>query len=809
MPYLFNSLAFLIILTISLNFSSSFSIENKEFILPQKKLSEVSSTNKKPEITLSKNDSLSSDLPKKKPFKKLKPTKIKKINKDEKNVKNVELPRKKPFLKKKKQKVVPPKKDEKIIAEKKDKKILVNEKSNEKSLQKKDKIDKTIATKKITDNFIYPLEKPLGFKVRSTKQVVKSNILNTSDYIAAKEIFKLIKKRKWDSALSLTKNVKDKEFHNLIKWMYLKENNNKASFNEYVNFISKNPDYPRINRLRYLAEQKIILKNTTPYQIINWFKDQEPLSGTGKVKLGEAYLEVGENALGVGLIKSGWTTAKFSSTDLKFYRKKFKNFINTNDHLKRADYLAWNNKYWDLKRMLRYLPKNERLLYNARFVLMTHSYGVDKAISEVPNNLKNDVGLKYDRLKWRNRRNRLESSLEILNQAPKSETELVRADLWWKQRKDLVRDLIYKKDYKRAYIISSNHYLSEGSEFAEAEWLSGWLALSFLNNSKKAIEHFKNFYENVGYPISLARGAFWLGLSYEKSGDSEKSKKYYQAGSKFTNTYYGQLSFNKINYDQDFKLVKSLSHSKEYEKEFNKNKLIKHVKLLKELDRTEFSKDIIKHLATINIEKGSEVLAAKLATEVDRYDYAIQISKSASYEKRFINLFNYPVITTPENIRSEKMPRQELILAIIRQESEFDSRANSYVGAKGLMQLMPATAKLVSKKIKTKYSKRSLTSNPDYNIKLGTFYFHMLLEEYGGVYPFAIAAYNAGPNRVKIWKRKYGDPSKQEIDYIDWIELIRFKETRNYVQRVIENINVYKYILNGNNPIKINKFFIN
>ena len=237
--------------------------------------------------------------------------------------------------------------------------------------------------------------------------------------------------------------------------------------------------------------------------------------------------------------------------------------------------------------------------------------------------------------------------------------------------------------------------------------------------------------------------------------------------------------------------------------------MIRHVKLLKELDKTELSKDIIKHLATIDIEKGSEILAAKLATEVDRYDYAIQISKSASYEKRFINLYNYPVITTPETIRSKKMPSQELILAIIRQESEFDSRANSYVGAKGMMQLMPATAKLVSKKIKTKYSKRSLTSNPDYNIKLGTFYFDMLLEEYRGVYPFAIAAYNAGPNRVKIWKKKYGDPSKQEIEYIDWIELIRFKETRNYVQRVMENINVYKYILNGNNPIKINNFFTN
>ncbi len=811
MPYLFNSLVFLAVLLLSWNFSPSFSIENDEFILPQKKAYSIGSTStnpKKPKIVIRQNDTIDNNLPRKKPLKKFKTTKVKKTKNIENNI-EVVLPRKKPFLKEDKQKIISDKKIVEKTVEKKEINKIEKVQNTKKTPKKEELKDKSLKTTNVIDGFVYPLEKPLGFKVRASKQVMKSKILNTSDYMSAKEIFKLIKKRKWDSALSLTKNVKDKEFHNLVKWMYLKENNNKASFNDYVNFISKNPDYPRINRLRYLAEQKIVLKNTSPYQIINWFDKQEPLSGTGKVKLGEAYLEVGEKALGVGLIKSGWTTAKLSSSDLKFYRKKFKNIINTNDNLKRADYLAWNNKYWDLKRMLRYLPKDKRLLYNARFVLMTHSYGVDKAIADVPENLKNDVGLKYNRLKWRNRRNRLESSLEILDVAPKNEKDLVRADLWWKQRHELVRDLIYKKDYKRAYKISSNHYLSEGVEFAEAEWLSGWLSLSFLNKPKVAVEHFENFYNNVGYPISRARGAFWLGLSHEKLGNSDKAKKYYESGSKFTNTYYGQLSFNKIKFDQEFSLVKSLKHSKEYEKEFNKNKLIKHIRLLKELDKTELGKDIIKHLATLNIEKGSEILAAKLATEVDRYDYAIQISKKASYEKRFINLYNYPVITTPETIRSKKMPSQELILAIIRQESEFDSRANSSAGAKGMMQLMPATAKLVSKKTKSKYNRKALTSDPEYNIKLGTYYFNMLLEEYGGVYPFAIAAYNAGPNRVKIWKRKYGDPSKQEIDYIDWIELIRFKETRNYVQRVIENINVYKYILNSNNPVTISNFYEN
>ena len=796
MPYLFNSLVFLIITLFSWNISPSFSDENDIFLLPKKKISKVVNDKIKAIISTKGQNQQVDSLPKKKP---LNTKTIKQeiyITENKKKNLDIEKPIKKPSIISKKLKV-----------EKKKGLVEKDKKKQEVAIEKDKLVTKKIIVKN-TDSFLYPIKKPVTFKIHSSKRVVKSSILNAPDYINAKEVFNLIKKSKWDSALLITKKIKDKEFNNLVTWLYLKETGNRASFNDYSNFISKNPNYPRINRLRYLAEQKIILKNTTPKEIVNWFDVQEPLSGIGKIKLGEALLQLGENARGVGLIKSGWTTAKLSSNDLKFYRKKFKNFIKTNDHLKRADYMAWNNKYWDLKRRLRYLPKDERLLYNARFVLMTHSYGVDKAISEVPGNLQNDIGLKYDRLKWRNRRNRLESSIEILENSPANETELIRADLWWLERKDITRDLIYKKDYSLAYKVASNNFLSEGPEFAEAEWLSGWLALRFLDNPDTAIEHFENFYKNVGYPISLARGAFWLGMAHEKAGNKEKSKKYFKDGSLFTNTYYGQLSFNKINFGEDFKLVKEFKHSKDYEKEFNKNILIRHVRLLKELDETKFSKDIIKHLATINIEKGSEVLAAKLASEVDRYDYSIQISKSASYEKRFINSYNYPVIETPKSIKTKIMPNQELILAIIRQESEFDSRANSYVGARGMMQLMPATAKLVSKRIKINYNKRALTSDPNYNIKLGTYYFNMLLEDYNGVYPFAIAAYNAGPNRVKTWKKKYGDPSKNQIDFIDWIELIRFKETRNYVQRVIENINVYKYILNNNSSIKIDKFFI-
>ena len=161
-------------------------------------------------------------------------------------------------------------------------------------------------------------------------------------------------------------------------------------------------------------KHKLSTNKISPKKIINWFEASGPLSGFGKLILGESFVKIGDAEKGIPLIKEGWITADLSRSEMKFFRKKYKKYLDANDYIKRADYLAWENKYWDLKRMLRYLPKDYQLLYTARQILMSKSYGVDKAISSVPQKLKNDAGLNYDRLKWRRNRGRVDSSLEIL-----------------------------------------------------------------------------------------------------------------------------------------------------------------------------------------------------------------------------------------------------------------------------------------------------------------------------------------------------------------------------------------------------------
>ena len=673
--------------------------------------------------------------------------------------------------------------------------------------QKKEEI-KIITVKKNKKeiNFLIPKSKPLI--VKNEKSVVQksSKYYSQKDYDIAKKSIQAMEKSQWTTALKNSKEAKDKSIYNFIQWRHLLTTENQATFYDYMTFIQNNKDYPRISRIKYLAEQKLSTDKISPKKIINWFGINEPLSGYGMLVLGESFIQTGDSEKGIALIKRGWITAELSRDSMKSLSKKYRKYLDSKDYINRADYLAWENKYWDLKRMLPYLPKDYQLLYTARQILMSKSYGVDQAIKNVPQKFKNDAGLNHDRLKWRRKRGRIDSSLEILFSIKNDKDYLVRPDKWWVERAIMTRALIYKNKYETAYKVASQHSLDKGSEFAEAEWLSGWIALSFLNDPILAVDHFNNFYQNVSYPISLARGAYWLGRSYEKIGDKRQSEDWYREATKYLTTYYGQLAFLKINPSQNFELEEQADVKDDYRKYFYNKELVKITHLLNELNKDKYTKNILRHLANDNIASGSEILAAELATNISRYDFAIQVSKLASYEKRFHNTFNYPIISVPQYVNGRKIPETAFILSLIRQESEFDMRANSHVGAQGLMQIMPYTAKLVAKQAKLPYSKSRLTSDPEYNINLGSHYIAGLILQYDGAYPFATAAYNAGPKRVKHWKKINKDPQKKQIDFVDWVELIPFKETRNYVQRVMENYNVYRYILEKK-PIKMKDFF--
>jgi soluble lytic murein transglycosylase len=641
---------------------------------------------------------------------------------------------------------------------------------------------------------IIPKIKPQEFKnfTPESKGRLETKTLDNKDFEISKVVFDYVDRKQWKLALSDAQKMQDKTIFALVNWMYLIDPQSGASFNEYFIFIKNNKDWPRINRIKYLAEHKINFDNNTPSSIIEYFTNNPPLSGFGKLRLAEAFLENNQAEKSKSLVKNGFKDAELSKNDLRYFSKIFKKFLTQEDFALRADYFAYEAKYQDLRDTIGYLNPDYQKLYNARAALFTKRSS-DNLIAQVPQYLKEDPGLIYDRIKWRRKKARFDDALTLLNQSASDSLE--RNQYLAKERLSIARDKIQDKEFKTAYEILKDHRLKEGSDYAEIEWHLGWLALSFINQPDAALAHFLKMNAAVSYPISKARAAYWIGRTYKKLGQVNQANTWFKTGSQYGTTFYGQLSHKEID-EKKFLINNSFKLSEEKYEEFKKNNpLAKSVIVLKELNRTKYTKDILRHLGDVDQNKTAEEIsmAGVLAQEIERYDFAIQIAKNASYKNLNFLEISYPEIEIPKQIKDKKILDSSVILALIRQESEFDTSATSRVGAKGLMQIMPATARVLSKVTNIDFSREKLTRDKDYNLALGSYYISDLDDLFGSQY-LAFAAYNAGPNRVEKWIKTHGDPRKKQIDAIDFIELIPFHETRNYVQRVSENINVYEYL---------------
>jgi soluble lytic murein transglycosylase len=702
----------------------------------------------------------------------------------------------------KNQKKEEPKKEVKEVKEKKipEKKQEIPKPKETKEIKKKD-IEKADGTKEVV-----PKAKPSDFKVFTPepKGPLATKTLSDRDFEITKVVFDYVDRKQWKLALSDAQKIQDKTIYTLVNWMYLIEPQSGASFNEYQTFIKNHKDWPRINRIKYLAEHKINFDNNSPSSIIEYFSNNPPLSGFGRLRLAEAFLENNQTEKARNLVKDGFKDAELSKNDLKYFSKIFKKFLTHQDYVLRADYFAYEAKYKDLKDTTDYLNPDYQKLYNARAALFTKR-SADNLISQVPQSLKEDPGLIYDRIKWRRKKARFDDALTLMNQS--TSDSLMRNQYLAKERLSVARDKISDKEYKVAYEILKDHRLSEGADYAEIEWHLGWLALSFTNQTDVALNHFLKMNAAVTYPISKARAAYWIGRTYKKLGQTNQSNTWFRTGSQYGATFYGQLSHIELN-EKRFSINNNFKFSEDKYEEFKKNNpQAKSVIVLKELNRTRYTKDLLRHLGDAEQNRTFEEIsmAGVLAQEIERLDFAIQIAKNASYKNLNFLEISFPRIEVPKQIKNQKILDSSVILALIRQESEFDTSANSKVGAKGLMQIMPATAKLLSKVTNIDFSKEKLTKDKDYNLALGSYYISDLDDNFGSHY-LAFAAYNAGPHRVEKWIKTYGDPRRKQIDAIDFIELIPFHETRNYVQRVSENINVYEYLNDpGNATNKIEK----
>jgi soluble lytic murein transglycosylase len=529
--------------------------------------------------------------------------------------------------------------------------------------------------------------------------------------------------------------------------------------------------------------------STDPKQIILWFKNKTPITAKGGTLLGAALLKQSSSKEAIKVFRETWVGKNFSPQQERRFYKLYRRFLTRQDHIDRLERLLWMGRYYPVRRMLPKVNKDYRALAFARITLRRYRGSVDRAIAKVPKKFLNNPGLIYERVRWRRRKGRDIDAIKLLKTLPQA---YEHREYWWKEKSILLRRILRIGRVSEAYNIARSHGLTKGPGFAQGEWLSGWIALRFLHDGNLAIKHFENLYKNTNYPISRARGAYWTGRAAEYLKNSKKAFYWYTKAMSYPLTFYGQLASIKINPDHNFSLQPAQFISKSEIDQYGSHELVRVVNILGKIRAFEQIRPFMIKLLQQQTSTSWLTYLVKLAHENNRPDLAIYIAKMAYRSNTGIIREGYPIL----EISNHQHIEPALVHAIIRQESAFNTKAISRAGARGLMQIMPATAQLIAKRYKLPYRRKKLTQDMDYNINIGQKYLSGLLKKYDGSYLLSLSAYNAGSSRIKNWIIREGDPRSKNIDTIDWIEKIPFTETRNYVQRVIENINIYRLLFN-------------
>jgi soluble lytic murein transglycosylase len=613
---------------------------------------------------------------------------------------------------------------------------------------------------------------------------LRADPLSSGDRQIYRSAFAAAKAGDYVSAQRQAAPAKDPLLAKVLLWQALKGGRTGASFGEITAFINQNPDWPAQSALRQRAEEAI---SGVPDSVLrDWFKAHRPVTPYGKLRQAEMMIASGQQAAATAQIRDVWINSELSAFDEKSILQRFPGVIRTEDHIKRLDRLVWDGLSEAAHRMMPRVPQEYRLLADARLKLAAFQPGVEGAIAKVPAHLQHDPGLQYERLRWRRRKEMYPAALEILMHPPR---ELVRPAAWWTERQILARRALNEGKPKLAYELVAKHELTNGAAYAEAEFLAGWIAFRFLKDAPRGYEHFVRLHKNTKLPISVARGAYWAGRAAEAQNFKEIASDWFAVAAANPTTYYGQLAAAKLGGGQAaLRIPPEPKPTAEERAQFHRRDLVRVVEELAEIGEYDRIPAFMQKLSELAKTPTDHVQVAILGDSTGRSDLAVAAAKRAGYAG--VNLINhgYPMIELPPGGDVER----PLVLAMARQESAFEREAVSRTGARGLMQLMPSTASHIAKTMQLPFSADRLLTDSRYNLTLGRAYLDELLSRFAGSYVLSIASYNAGPGRVGEWIETFGDPRTKSVDVIDWIESIPFAETRNYVQRVLENLQIYR-----------------
>ncbi|MBU6297495.1 MAG: lytic transglycosylase domain-containing protein [Alphaproteobacteria bacterium] len=629
-----------------------------------------------------------------------------------------------------------------------------------------------------------------------------SHVLSPADHELYTKAFDAADRGDWQMARRLASQGHDAMASRLVQWRYLLDRNSGVSFAEIDTFLKANPDWPLRSTLQVRAEQAVD-PATSPAAVIAWFGGRNPISGLGKIRLGDAMIAAGRLTQGRALVRQGWVEGSFQrDQELAIVQKDGAYFTPETDR-DRLDSLLWRGDIDGAQRQMARVDDTTQRLAKARIALSMNPQKASKIVSELSADLASNPVLLFDRARAARIMGDDDEAEALLMRAPlKTLTKLHPSRVWPEINAD-ARQALQDGKSRLAYDLVSDTDLTSDLPFAESQFMSGWIALRFLKEPHTALIHFKKLEDGVSRPISLARAHYWQGRAYEQLGDDADAWQQYRAAATDPETFYGQIALARIE-AQPVLHIRSTAADDPPRSVFERDDLVRAMRVLADLGSQNFLRYFAERYQTLHPGAGAVRQLAQTVTDMGFRDVALRIAKMAGYDGIVLPSYAYPVIDIPRYRGPGNAPETALVLGLIRQETEFDAESISSAGARGLMQVMPSAARRNSRLAGLPYRPNKLISDIDYNMQLGMTEFSGYLDDWGNSLILAAAAYNAGPTNARKWLAAFGDPRSPNVDPIDWIEQIPFSETRNYVQRVIENTEVYRSRLAGHDqPLRI------
>lgn len=605
----------------------------------------------------------------------------------------------------------------------------------------------------------------------------------------------------WYNVTQIRDAATDPLVRHMLQWRFAASTEAPLSFDELAQALDDLRGWPGRVTMRTRAEQAIFDSRLSPSERIAFLRqDGGPLTGDGRIALALALKDSGQRSEANEIARNAWRQDVLTPTAEARAQAEF-NFT-SEDYADRVNALIWRDERSAAQRLLSRVPYADRAVAQARIGLQVRQRrGLQAAVDAVPASRQNDPGLLFDRAQYRRRTGRPEEGLQIAADIDAREAPAFARSEIFRERRLYVPRALRAGNYRQAYALVTNHGLTSGESFADAEWLAGWIMLRFLGQPQRAAEHFAHLSDNVSAPVSRARALYWRAEAAERLGQTADAQALRDEAARYPFTYYGQLAATRGGRSAVISLPETAVVSAEARTRFENRELVRALRLMSETgDRQDF--ESIAYYLDDTLDDPMEIeLLSQMAREQSYYRTALRSAKAGLFRNVVAANAAYPTVELPAAVRASGRPEPALVLAIIRQESEFDASAVSGANAHGLMQLIPSTARAQAIREGMIYQRASLT-DPNYNMTLGAAHLADLIDDFGGSYVLAIAAYNAGAANARGWIADWGDPRSSSVDVVDWVELIPFEETRNYVQRVLENLQVYRHRLAGT-PVPI------